>query len=127
MSGDRQPLRDVYTGDLTNVSNPPSLVRAVFEVRADADPGALHRVAAMLALANVAPLRMTCERESTCEILIAAVLDGISVASADLMLRKLQQLSVVVEATLMCEEMPQLIATPPTADPETGYPSPRRP
>jgi hypothetical protein len=34
-------------------------------------------VAAMLALANVAPLRVNCERESTREVLITAVLDGI--------------------------------------------------
>jgi hypothetical protein len=45
------------------------------------------------------------------------VLDRISVVFAELILRKLQQLSVTVEATLMCEEMPQLAATPPTAGP----------
>jgi hypothetical protein len=115
MPDDRQPLRDVYSGDLTTVSNPRPLVRAVFGVRADADPGTLPRVAAMLALANVAPLRVNCERESTRELLITAVLDGISAVPAELILRKLQQLSVVVEATLMCEEMPSLATTPPTA------------
>jgi hypothetical protein len=115
MPNDRQPLRDVYSGDLTTAINPVALVRAVYEVRADADPGTLPRVAAMLALANVAPLRVNCERESTREVLITAVLDGIPAVSAELILRKLQQLSVVVEATLMCEEMTSLAATPPTA------------
>jgi len=115
MRDDRQPLRDVYSGDLTTASNPSPVVRAVYEVRADADPGTLPRVAAMLALANVAPLRVNCERESTREVLITAVLDGIPAVSAELILRKLQQLSVVVEATLMCEEMTSVAATPPTA------------
>jgi hypothetical protein len=72
MPDDRQPLRDVYSGDLTTATNPVPLVRAVFEVRADADPGTLPRVAAMLALANVVPLRVTCDREPSCEILITS-------------------------------------------------------
>lgn len=114
MPDDRQPLRDVYSGDLTPASNSVPLVRAVYEVRADADPGALPRVAAMLALANVAPLRVNCERESNREMLVTVVLDGITAVSAELILRKLQQLSIVVEATLMCEEMPNLAAAPPT-------------
>jgi hypothetical protein len=71
----------------------------------------------MLALANVAPLRVTCEREPSCEVLIIAVLDGISAVSAELILRMLQQVSVVVEASVMCEEMASLAATPPTAGP----------
>jgi hypothetical protein len=33
----------------------------------------------------------------------------------ELILRKLQQLSAVVEATVVCEEMTSLAATPPTA------------
>lgn len=117
MRNDRYPLRDVHSGDVTIASNPSPLVRAIFEVRADADPGALPRVAAMLAVANVAPLRVNCERESNREMLVTVVLDGITAVSAELILRKLQQLSVVVEATRMCEEMPNLAATPPTAGP----------
>jgi hypothetical protein len=107
MPDDRRPLRDVYSGDLTTASHASSLVRAVFEMRADSDPGTLPRVAATLALANVAPLGMSCEREAGGELLITAVLDSVSEVSAELIVRKLQQLSVVFDATLMCEEMPR--------------------
>jgi hypothetical protein len=45
------------------------------------------------------------------------ILDGLADVSAELILRKLQQLSVVVEASVICEEMTSLGATPPTAGP----------
>jgi hypothetical protein len=115
MSDYRQPLRDVYSGDLTTATDSLAAVRAVFEVRADADPGALTRVAATLALANTAPLPVNCEREGPDEILMTAVLDGITATAADLILRKLKQLSVVVEATVICEEMPRPVGVPPRA------------
>jgi len=115
VSNDRQPQRDVYSGDLRPEVDARARVRAVYEVSADSDPGALSRVAATLALANVAPLRVTCEREESDGILITAVLDGITLMVADLILRKLQQQSVVVQATLMCEELPGQVGSPPHA------------
>lgn len=115
MPADQQPLRDVYSGDLTPTTEPRPLMRAVFEVHADSDPGTLHRVAATLALANVAPLRVICERGAVNGIFISAVLDGISAASAELILRKLQQLSLVDDATLTSEEMPQWADVPAPA------------
>jgi hypothetical protein len=70
---------------------------------------------ATLALANTAPLRVNCEREGTDELLMTAVVDGITATVADLILRKLQQLSVVVEASLICEEMPRSVGSPSRA------------
>lgn len=115
MSDERRPQRDVYSGDLTTANASVRLVRVVFEVRVDSDPGALPRVASTLALANVAPMRLTCERITTDELIIIAVLDGITATVAELILRKLQQLSVVVEATLAGEEMAGPVGAPTRA------------
>jgi hypothetical protein len=104
MSDGRQPRRDVYLGDLSTASGSLPLVRVVFDVRADADPGALPRVAATLALGNVAPQRFDCAQVAPGQLLITAWLDGITEASAELILRKLQQLSIVIEATLSSED-----------------------
>lgn len=103
MPNDRRPLRDVYSGDVESLVAPQPVVRAIFEVRVDADPGALTRVAAILAFSNVAPLRVSCERESPDDLVILAVFECLATNSADLILRKLRQLSVVTEVTLLCE------------------------
>ena len=113
MSADRQPQRDVYAGDLAIPTGPLTVVRAIFEVRAELDPGALTRVAATLAFSNVAPARLGCERDAPSEMLITAVLEGVTAVAAELILRKLQQLTVVVEATLRCEEMPRRVVASP--------------
>lgn len=115
MSYDRYPQRDVYSGDLQTASGPIALVCAIFEVRTETDPGALTRVTATLAFTNVTPLRVCCERGLPSEMLIIAVLDGVSMVSADLVLRKLQQLTVVIDATLRCEEMPRRVVAPSSA------------
>ena len=115
MTDERRPLRDVYAGDLKPADGAGVRMRAVFEVRVDCDPGSLPRVMATLALANTAPLRVNCEREGTDELLMTAVVDGVTATAADLILRKLQQLSVVVEASLMCEEMPRPVGLPTRA------------
>jgi hypothetical protein len=112
MSDERRPRRDVYSGDLTNANASVPLVRVAFDVRVDSDPGALPRVASTLALANVSPLRLSCERSITDELIITAVLDGITATVAELILRKLQQLSVVVEASSAAEEMPRPVGSP---------------
>ncbi len=104
MPNDRRPLQDVYPGDVKSMVSPQPVVRAIFEVRVDADPGALTRVAAILALSNVAPMRVSCERESSDDLVILAVLERLAANSADLILRKLRQLSVVTDATLICED-----------------------
>lgn len=51
-------------------------------------------------------------RVATDESIITAVLDGITATVAELILRKLQQLSVVVEANLAAEEMPRPVGSP---------------
>jgi hypothetical protein len=112
MSDGRQPQRDVYSGDLTTARGSLPLVRAVFNVRAEVDPGALPRVAATLALANFAPQRLHCEQAAPGELVITAWLDGITAVSAELILRKLQQLSIVVEATLSIEDRTARVRDP---------------
>ena len=103
MRNDRRPLRDVYSGDVQSTAPPQPVVRAIFEVRVDADPGALTRVAAILALSNVAPMRVSCERGSPDDLVILAVLERLASNSADLIHRKLRQLSMVTDVTLICE------------------------
>jgi hypothetical protein len=51
-------------------------------------------------------------RVATDESIITAVLDGITATVAELILRKLQQLSVVVEASSAAEEMPRPVGSP---------------
>jgi hypothetical protein len=109
MPTERQPLRDVYSGDLDPAFGDRPDTRVVFEIHADFDPGALPRVAAILALANVPPLRVSAERELPTGLLIQAVLDGIPALSADFILRKLQQLSVICSATMTSEKVPQRV------------------
>jgi hypothetical protein len=71
-----------------------------FSVDADPDPDVLSRIAAVCNLANVAPRRLSFERNADAGVQVSIELDGISASTADSIRRKLMQLTCVNRVNL---------------------------
>jgi hypothetical protein len=71
--------------------------RAVFHIVADADAGSLPRISGLLSLANVAPASLHSVRRAESELDVCALLEDVSGSAADLIHRKLSQLTCVHE------------------------------
>lgn len=88
-------MKDVYAEDDAAPAT-AALHRATFLIEADADPDALSRIAMTLALANRAPRTFRLERPGAGErLVVEAAVDTSSAGQADLVRRKLLQLSCV--------------------------------
>ena len=91
---------DVYAADddlLPNVGSSVSSARFVVKVVADADPDVLLRIAAQLNLLNNAPQRFNFERLSDDTVNVEIVVAGCSTRAIELICRKLQQLTSVIQ------------------------------
>lgn len=93
-------VRDVYARDDALAADPPDrLCEFEYVVLVDPDPFAIARVAGVLALSNAVPTLLQCQ--PTAEgggLRVRARIDGLSGATAELLVRKLAQLICVVEA-----------------------------
>lgn len=98
--------RDVYAGDedKTTASVGRS-VRAVYRVSIDVDPTGLSRVVHQLALANLAPVELHCARADAQSLVVTATMEGLSGAAAELIRRKLLQLTCVFDVDCQIEPL----------------------
>lgn len=99
-------VRDVYAADDAApavAGNGP--VRANYRILIDLDPTGLSRVVHQLALANMAPTEVHCVRVDADSIEIVASMEGLSLAAAEFIRRKLLQLTCVFEADCKVEPL----------------------
>lgn len=102
---------DVYAGDLAMSSRDLSAKAPrtfVFKVEADADPDALLRIVNQLNLANRAPAALTLVGSQDETVLVEARIDLLTMELADLITRKLAQLTCVREAQCSATAVEQL-------------------
>jgi hypothetical protein len=101
-TGDNLATADVYAGDTAAPDLSSELATNVFlfSIEADADPDVLARVATLFNLANVAPLRATLQRRSPDHVHIIVDMERISRTMADMIRRKLVQLTCVISVDL---------------------------
>ncbi len=96
-------MADVYAGDdaLRGATPPsPASIRARFVVEADPDPDALPRIAALVAFANRAPCAGDLRVRADGGLVVTLEVDDAPAASAELIVRKLAQLTCVRRAVL---------------------------
>jgi hypothetical protein len=72
----------------------------LFEIEADADPDVWVRVAQIFNVANVAPAEVTLKRSSTDRVRIVVAMQNIGAPMAELIRRKLGQLTSIRGVTL---------------------------
>jgi hypothetical protein len=91
---------DVYAADdnlLPDVGTRVSREQFVVNVIADADADVLLRIAAQLNALNNAPLRFHFERLADATVKVEIVVAGCSLQAIDLVCRKLEQLTSVIQ------------------------------
>lgn len=103
------PKADVYSGDTTVVD--PTTVRCtgsfLFTMEADAEPDVLARVAALFSIANVAPHSARLSRESSNHVKISVGIHLTSAITADMIRRKLEQLTCMISVVLTSDQTPE--------------------
>jgi hypothetical protein len=106
-AGDSSATADVYAGDMPN-PDPSSECREnlfLFAIEADAEPDVLARVANLFNLTNVAPLSAKLHRESFERVTIVVEMELISASTADLIRRKLAQLTCIISVELTVQKV----------------------
>jgi hypothetical protein len=98
-SSDQPPHADVYAGDLSAPDAPDQTLR-YFHITADAEPGAFARIANVLNIVNKAPSSVVLERRGEGRLSVYAEIDGIGLATADSIARKLAQLTDIVRVDM---------------------------
>jgi hypothetical protein len=105
-TGDNSTSADVYAGDTASpdLSSQHTTDIFLFAIEADAEPDVLARVANLFNLANVAPLSANLHRVSLERVRVRVEMDRISATTADIIRRKLAQLTCIlsVELTVQC-------------------------
>ena len=103
------PKADVYSGDTAIVD--PTIVRGtssfLFTMEADAEPDVLARVAALFSIANVAPHSANLSRESSNQVKISIGINLTSTITADMIRRKLEQLTCMMSVVLTSDQTPE--------------------
>jgi hypothetical protein len=101
-SRERGGLADVYAGDTGALELSPGQARTVFwfTIEADAEPDVWARIANLFNAANVAPLNATLHRPSPHRVHLSVRMGPISAATADMIQRKLLQLTCVTSVEL---------------------------
>lgn len=89
-------VADVYAGDSEAVSRSGENTWR-FRIVADAGPQAFARVVMALSLSNTAPLAVTAIRQAGDALVIDCVLDDINDQAAEYIVRKLRQITDVIE------------------------------
>lgn len=90
-------VADVYAGDSEAVSRTGEDTWR-FRIVADAGPQAFARVVMALSLSNTAPLAVNASREAGDTLCIDCVLGGINDQAAEYIVRKLRQITDVIDA-----------------------------
>jgi glycine cleavage system regulatory protein len=96
---------DVYAGDITTIRSAADTRSTIycFRVTADAEPDVLARVASIFNIANAAPRQATLLRDSPHVVNISVAIELPSAAMADMIRRKLEQLTCVITVELMVD------------------------
>jgi hypothetical protein len=96
---------DVYAGDLT-IADPltaPATKAFLFSIEAEAHPNVLARVAGIFDIANVAPRSANLRRESSERVKISIGIELANAFTADMIRRKLEQLTCTLSVELIAE------------------------
>jgi len=93
---------DVYAGDTSapRVVDAPDGTIHVFNIEADSEPGTLARIANVLNIANVAPIRVSLESRRDDGTLIIYVELSVRLSVAQAIQRKLAQLTEVIHVDM---------------------------
>lgn len=94
---------DVYAGDddLHSMRQAVALVPATIRIRADAEPDVLFRIAAQLNLLNCVPTHFELTVTADGEVVVEVVVRNCTRFAVDMVCRKLDQLTSVLEVA--CE------------------------
>ena len=97
---------DVYAGDITTVRSAADTRSTIylFRVKADPEPDVLARVASIFNIANAAPHQATLLRDSPDVVNMSVAIELPGAAMADMIRRKLEQLTCVIAVELMGDE-----------------------
>ena len=97
---------DVYAGDITTIEVEADTQSTIycFRIKADAAPDVLGRVASIFNIANAAPHRATLLRDSPDMVNMSVAIELASAAMADLIRRKLDQLTCVIAVDLVSDQ-----------------------
>ena len=99
--GDQVAVADVYAGDAgTQRLDEGVRILFLFVIEADPDPDVFARVAMIFNLANVAPCSARFQRRSEGNVTIEVAMPLLGVAQADLIRRKLEQLTCTLSVSL---------------------------
>lgn len=97
---------DVYAGDITTIQLAADTRSTMycFRVKADPEPDVLARVAGIFNIANAAPHRATLLRDSPDAVNISVAIELPGAVMADMIRRKLEQLTCVISVELKSDE-----------------------
>jgi hypothetical protein len=97
---------DVYAGDITTIRSAADTRSTIycFRVKADAEPDVLARVANIFNIANAAPHQATLLRDSPDVVNVSIAIELSGAAMADMIRRKLEQLTCIISVELMVDE-----------------------
>ena len=97
---------DVYADDIANPNSSldTGATLFLFRIEADAEPDVFARVAAVFNIANIAPRRATLDRESPGTVNIRVLIELARASGADLLRRKLEQLTCTLSVELVIGE-----------------------
>ena len=101
-AGDSDPVADVYAGDTAQAPQKGHAIVDAFSfaIEADADADVFGRIANLFNLANIAPQSASLHRLSSDRVQITVELAQVSGFTADMIRRKLEQLTCVRRLTL---------------------------
>ena len=96
---------DVYSGDITTIRSAVEARPTIywFRVKADAEPDVLARVASLFNIANAAPCQAIFLRDSSDVMNMSVAIELSGATMADMIRRKLEQLTCVISVELMGE------------------------
>ncbi|MEA2649953.1 MAG: hypothetical protein QOG61_2388 [Candidatus Binataceae bacterium] len=101
---------DVYAGDNSDFTRAHGESRRVFSyaIEADAEPDVLARVANLFNLANCAPKYVTLRTNTEAQVTIFATIGPLDPVNAEMICRKIRQLTCVIAARLSEGEVDDL-------------------
>ena len=102
-TGDDSTTADVYAGDMaaSDLTSEAAPNAYMYAIEADAEPNVLALVANVLNLANTVPLSASLQRKSIERVQIAVEMERIGATTADMIRRKLMQLTCVFAVELV--------------------------
>jgi hypothetical protein len=103
-------VADVYAGDNSDLTSAHGKSERVFSyaIEADADPDVLARVANLFNLANRAPKYVTLRTNAEAQVTIVITIGPLDSTNAEMICRKIRQLTCVLAARLIEGEADEL-------------------